>query len=246
MVVKGFFEGAGVQDFALKHIVVDEAQNFRHGGLWFEWAWNLVESESGICWVFMDFFQSAHLHGCGLNFSKLYPQEWLTEVVRNAKQIHDVMSDLIEKILQKKKKHKMETSEMVEYVTTQCTSYIQQGGPVEGTATLRSTQCAAQECCQILERDLRRDPMKYRGGLVFRSAENVLGNVIVLDSISHFSGLERRIVFCIHPVPAEKKLSSLQLSLCAASGACAKLHLLFYKDDKFFKRQVFSQEFTLT
>ncbi|XP_014815196.1 PREDICTED: LOW QUALITY PROTEIN: schlafen family member 11-like [Calidris pugnax] len=101
--------------------------------------------------------------------------------------------------------------------------------------------CSAEETLYICEnqplKKFVEDPMKYRGRLVFRSAENVLGNVIVIDSISHFSGLERRIIFHIHPVPAEKKLSSLQLSLCAASGAHTKLHLLFYK---FFKRAGFS------
>ncbi|NXJ69748.1 SLN13 protein, partial [Rostratula benghalensis] len=240
----------------VKHIVVDEAQNFRYNGFWYEWACNLVESESGICWVFMDFFQSTHLHDCGLNLSQLYPQEWLTEVVRNAKQIYNVMLDLMEKILevpeniarmpysvmkalfrQAKCAHsvpgtciekiEMETTEMVEYVTTQCTSYIKQGYPIKDIAILCSTQRAAQEFRDMLEPDLTMELLKCRVRLIFKSAEDVLENVLVLDSIRRFSGLERRIVFCIHPVPAEKKLS-LHLLLCAASRAHTKLHLLFH------------------
>ncbi|NXS98594.1 SLN11 protein, partial [Jacana jacana] len=238
----------------VKHIVVDEAQNFCNNRFWYEWACKLIESDSGICWVFMDFFQSTHLHDCSLMFSQMYPQEWLTEVVRNAKKIYNVMFDLMEKILQVPEnaarmpyavmndlfrqatcahsvsgtcieKKEMETAEMVEYVTTQCTSYIKQGYPIRDIAILCSTQRAAHEFRDMLQPLLEAELRKCRVRLIFKSAEDVLENVLVLDSIRRFSGLERRIVFCIHPVPAEKKLS-LHLLLCAASRARTKLHLL--------------------
>ncbi|NWW43679.1 SLN11 protein, partial [Pedionomus torquatus] len=243
----------------MKHIVIDEAQNFRGCGSWYTWACSIAESENGICWVFMDFFQSTHLHDIGLNFSQMYPQEWLTEVVRNAKQIYNVMFDLMDKILQEPEnihrmpygimkslfeqarcahsvsgdfteKKEMETCEMIEYVTTQFVSYVEQGYPIRDMAILCSTQRAALEFRAILEPDLKRELMKRKVKLVFKSAEDVLENVLVLDSIRRFSGLERRIVFCIHPVPAEKKLS-LHLLLCAVSRAHTKLHLLYHKDD---------------
>ncbi|NXP13951.1 SLFN8 protein, partial [Thinocorus orbignyianus] len=244
----------------VKHIVMDEAQNFRYNGSWYKLACNIVKSRNGIFWVFMDFFQSTHLQDSGLNFSQLYPQEWLTEVVRNAQPIYNVMFDLMRKILQAPEnvnrmpyhvmtalfreakcahsvsgdfieKREMETSEMVEYVTTQCISYIRQGYPLGDIAILCSTQSAAQQFRDILQLDLKRKLMKCRVRLIFKSAEEVLANVLVLDSVRRFSGLERRIVFCIHPVPAEKKLS-LHLQLCAVSRAHTKLHLLFHKDNE--------------
>ncbi|NWQ87207.1 SLN13 protein, partial [Burhinus bistriatus] len=239
----------------VKHIVVDEAQNFRpEEGNWHQCARELVKKKNGIFWVFLDFFQSTHPYSCGLNFSELYPQEWLTEVVRNAREIYNVMFGLMEEILQERntdmpykvledlfkqakcahslpgdyiKKKNMGTSEMVEYVTKQCSSYIQQGYPVKDIAILCSTQYAAHLFRQMLEPELRRQIRKCRVSLVLGSAEDVLENVIVLDSIRRFSGLERRIVFGIHPVPAQEEIS-LNLLLCVASRANTKLHLLYH------------------
>ncbi|KFQ71661.1 Schlafen family member 11, partial [Phaethon lepturus] len=236
----------------VKHIVVDEAQNFRPEENWHQRARKVVKKKSGIFWVFLDFFQSTHPYGCGLKFSELYPQEWLTKGVRNAKQIYNVMFNLMEKILQERNrympyevleelfkqaecahslsgdyvlKENMGTFEMAEYVARQCNSYIQQGYPVKDIAILCSTQHAAQEFNQILEPELRRQIRKCRVRLVLGPAENVLENIIVLDSIRRFSGLERRIVFGIHPVPAQEEVS-LNLLLCVASRANTKLHLL--------------------
>ncbi|KFV99380.1 Schlafen family member 13, partial [Eurypyga helias] len=236
----------------VKHIVVDEAQNFRSEENWYQCARELVKKKGGIFWVFLDFFQSTHPYSCGLKFSELYPQEWLTEVVRNAKQIYNVIFNLMEKILQERNtnmpyemleklfeqaecahslsgdyviKKNMETFEMAEYVTRQCNSYIQQGYPIKDIAILCSTQHAAQAFSQMLEPELRRQIRKHRVRLVLGSAEAVLENVIVLDSIRRFSGLERRIVFGIHPVPAQEEIS-LNLLLCVASRANTKLHLL--------------------
>ncbi|NXN64490.1 SLN11 protein, partial [Himantopus himantopus] len=241
----------------VKHIVVDEAQNFRpEEGNWHARAQELVKKKSGIFWVFLDFFQSTHPYGCGLNFSELYPQEWLTDVVRNAREICNVMFDLMEKILQERNtdmpykmledlfkdakcahslqgdyiiKINMGTSEMVKYVITECDRYIRQGYPVKDIAILCSTQHAARGFRQMLEPELSRQLRKRRVRLALGSAENVSENVIVLDSIRRFSGLERRIVFGIHPVPAQEEIS-LNLLLCVASRANTRLHLLYHKD----------------
>ncbi|XP_042647565.1 schlafen family member 11 isoform X2 [Tyto alba] len=245
----------------VKHIVVDEAQNFRPEENWHQCARELVKKNSGIFWVFLDFFQSTHPYGCGLKFSELYPQEWLTKVVRNAKQIFTVMFNLMEEILKERNtdmpyevleelfkqaecahslsgdyiiKNNMGTFEMAEYVARQCNSYIQQGYPIKDIAILCSTQQATQVFSQILEPELRRQIRKCRVRLVLKLAENVLDNVIVLDSIRRFSGLERRIVFVIHPIPAQVEIS-LNLLLCAASRANTKLHLLYHKEKTFLR-----------
>ncbi|XP_010162839.1 schlafen family member 11, partial [Antrostomus carolinensis] len=243
----------------VKHIVVDEAQNFRPEENWYQCAWELVKGKNGNLWVFMDFFQSSHLYGCGLNFSELYPQEWLTEVVRNAKQIYNIMFNLMEQILQERKtdmpyevlellfkqaecahsfsgdciiKKNMGIFEMAEYVTRQCNGYIQQGHPVSDIAILCNTQQDAQHFRNVLELELGRQTRKCQVRLVLGQAENVLDNVIVLDSIRRFSGLERRIVFGIHPVPSQEELS-LHLLLCLASRANTKLHVLYHTEKTF-------------
>ncbi|XP_009946470.1 PREDICTED: schlafen family member 11-like, partial [Leptosomus discolor] len=236
----------------VKHIVVDEAQNFRPEENWYQRARELVKKKNGVFWVFLDFFQSTHPYGCGLQFSELYPQEWLTKVVRNAKQIYNVMFNLMEEILRERKtdmpyevleelfkqaecahslsgdyiiKKDMGTFEMAEYVARQCNSYVQQGYPIKDVAILCSTQEAAQVFREIVEPELKRQMRKCRARLVLGLAENVLENVIVVDSIRRFSGLERRIVFAVHPVPAQEEIS-LNLLLCVASRANTKLHLL--------------------
>ncbi|NXT41961.1 SLN13 protein, partial [Pelecanoides urinatrix] len=245
----------------VKHIVVDEAQNFRPDEAqnfrpeedWHKRAQELVKKKNGIFWIFLDFFQSTHPYGCGLEFSELYPQEWLTKVVRNAKKIYNFMFERMEKILQVRntcmpyevleklfeeaecahsvsgdyvERRNMETSEMVQYVTRQCNSYIQQGYTMKDIAILCSTQHAAQVFSQILQPELERQIRKCRMRLVLGTAENVLENVIVIDSIRRFSGLERRIVFGINPVPLQEEVS-LNLLLCVASRANTKFHLLY-------------------
>uniref|UniRef100_A0A8C4V190 Uncharacterized protein n=1 Tax=Falco tinnunculus TaxID=100819 RepID=A0A8C4V190_FALTI len=47
----------------VKHIVVDEAQNFQSEGNWHQCAWELVKKKSGIFWVFLDFVQFTHTYG---------------------------------------------------------------------------------------------------------------------------------------------------------------------------------------
>ncbi|XP_071621788.1 schlafen family member 11-like [Heliangelus exortis] len=243
----------------VKHVVVDEAQNFRSEENWHGRAQELVRKNNGIFWVFMDFFQTTHPYDCGLNFSELYPQEWLTKVVRNAKNICKFMFDRMEEILKERKillpygvleelfkqaecahsfsgdceiKTDMETSEMVTYVTRECSAYFKQGYSARDIAVLCSTEPAAQMFCLDLEPELKRQVRKCKVRLSLGSAVNVSENVIVLDSIRRFSGLERRIVFCIHPNPAQQEIF-LHLLLCAASRAQTKFHLLYHKEKTF-------------
>ncbi|XP_051491284.1 schlafen family member 9-like isoform X2 [Apus apus] len=250
----------------VKHIVVDEAQNFRSEQDWYRRAQELVKKKKGIFWVFMDFFQTTHPYDCGLNFSELYPQEWLTKMVRNAKEICSVMFDLMEKILKERKTHvpyevlgellkeatcahslpgdyiekqQMETYEMVKYVITNCHSYLRQGYRLKDIAILCSTEPAASTFRWSLATELERQKRKSNVRLVLGSAEGVSRNCIVLDSIRRFSGLERRIVFCIHPVPAQEEVSC-NLLLCAASRAHSKLHVLYHREEMFLRDMSFN------
>ncbi|NXE96668.1 SLN13 protein, partial [Menura novaehollandiae] len=238
----------------VKHIVIDEAQNFRRDeGDWFQHARSIVKQRGGVLWVFLDFFQTTYPHDCGLDFSKLYPQEWLTKVVRNGKQIYDFMFNLMEKILRARDiavpyevlgkllnqaecahslsgdytvKVNTKVDELAEYVTKHCKSYIEQGYRLRDIAILCSTWHAAEEFRLLLQPQLERQINKCRVRNFLGLAENVLEDIIVLDSIRRFSGLERRIVFVIHPNAQQAHILP-NLLLCAVSRANNKLHLLF-------------------
>ncbi|NXY21673.1 SLN13 protein, partial [Atrichornis clamosus] len=238
----------------VKHIVVDEAQNFRRDeGDWFQRARSIVKETGGTFWVFLDFFQTTYPCNCGLNFSKLYPREWLTKVVRNAKQIYDYMFNLMENVMKARNidvpyevlenllnqaecahslsgdctiKVNMKADELAEYVTRNCKSYIHQGYRLRDIAILCSTWRAAKEFRLVLKPQLERQLNKCRVRRVLGLAENVLEDIIVLDSIRRFSGLERRIVFVIDPYAQHKQIFP-SLLLCAVSRANTKLHLLY-------------------
>ncbi|NWU85172.1 SLN13 protein, partial [Onychorhynchus coronatus] len=237
----------------VKHIVVDEAQNFRHDeGDWYQHARSIVKRSGGIFWVFADFFQTTYPCDWGLDFSKMYPQEWLTKMVRNAKEIcHvmltlmgeilktctiDVLCEVLEKLLKQAeynhsfpgsfRKQKMTSGELAKYVAEQCKSYLEQGYPLRDIAILCSTQDAAKMFRIELQPELEKQLSKRRVRRALGAAEDIAKDVIVLDSIRRFSGLERTIVFVIHPYTPQQQLCD-NLVLCAVSRANAKVHLLY-------------------
>ncbi|CAM5111345.1 unnamed protein product [Natator depressus] len=89
----------------VKHLVIDEAQNFQSkDGDWYRMAEQITEGndhcEPGVLWIFLDYLQTSHTFPCGLPHpSEQYPQEWLTKGVRNATQIYDIMAQEMEKIV---------------------------------------------------------------------------------------------------------------------------------------------------
>ncbi|NXF80146.1 SLN13 protein, partial [Sclerurus mexicanus] len=237
----------------VKHIVVDEAQNFRlDEGHWYQHARSIVKKTDGIFWVFLDFFQTTHPYGCGLNLSKMYPQEWLTKMVRNAKGICHIMLNLMQKILQERNinipyewlkellkeaecahslsgcffmEENIKAGQLVEYVTKHCKSYLEQGYPLRDIAILCSTQCAAEDFRLALQPKLKKEISKCRMRNALGVVEDVSEDVIVVDSIRRFSGLERRIVFVIHPNTLQEQIVD-NLVLCAVSRANTQVHLL--------------------
>ncbi|NXF12258.1 SLN13 protein, partial [Smithornis capensis] len=237
----------------VKHIVVDEAQNFRRDeGDWYQRARSIVKERGGVFWVFLDFFQITYPHDCGLKFSEMYPREWLTKMVRNAKEIchfifklmeeiiqarnMDLPYDLLEDLFKKakcthslhgcKRKENIKADELVKYVTKECKSYLELGYRPGDIAILCSTQSAAQEFRGELQPELREQLRKFRVRSYLGEAEDVLRNLIVVDSIRRFSGLERKIVFVIHPYSPQEHIIP-HLVLCAVSRANTQLHLLY-------------------
>ncbi|NWR38681.1 SLN13 protein, partial [Tachuris rubrigastra] len=237
----------------VKHIVVDEAQNFRRDeGDWYQRARSIVKRSGGIFWVFVDFFQTTYPCDCGLYFAKMDPLEWLTKMVRNAKEICHVMLNLMRGIIQTRnidmpcevleellkqaecahslsgsfREQNIRSDELAKYVAEHCKSYLEHGYRLGNIAILCSTQPAAEHFRRELQPELERQLSKCRVKLTLGLAEDISKNVIVLDSIRRFSGLERTIVFVIHPYTAQGQLFD-NLVLCAVSRANTKVHLLY-------------------
>lgn len=235
---------------SVKHIIVDEAQNFRdEDGPWYEKALALTTHRNGrgIFWVFIDQFQTSHTGSSGfpgIDFQD--PKEELTIVVRNAKKIHNVVLEHVNKSVQSGKegssflkrlaqsakcnhsfegeveiKHKMTQKEIVSKIAEQIQLYIDEGYEAKDIAILCSTHKECEWYLCSLQAKFKRDIVK---------AENILEDAIVLDSLRRFSGLERTIVFAINPVPhpSQSELTS-NIVVCVASRARTKLHI-FYED----------------
>ncbi|XP_032563507.1 schlafen family member 13-like isoform X2 [Chiroxiphia lanceolata] len=235
----------------VKHIVVDEAQNFRRDeGDWYQRARSIVERSGGIFWVFLDFFQTTYPYDCGLDFSKMDPQEWLTKMVRNAEEICCFMLNLMRKIHQTRnigmpyevlgellkqaecahslpgsfREHNIRPDELAKHVAELCKSYLDEGYSLRDIAILCSTQHEAEQFREKLQHELERQLRKRRVRRALGLAEDVSKNVIVIDSIRRFSGLERRIVFVIDPFTVQGQIFD-NLVLCAVSRANTKVHL---------------------
>ncbi|XP_077168409.1 schlafen family member 9-like [Paroedura picta] len=89
---------------SVKHIIIDEAQNFRsEEDDWYEKAVKITQAAAhkpGVLWIFLDYLQKTHPMDCGLPPPNLQqPQEWLTVGVRNATKIYDAMKEQMQRIL---------------------------------------------------------------------------------------------------------------------------------------------------
>nr|XP_023959259.1 schlafen family member 13 [Chrysemys picta bellii]XP_042706271.1 schlafen family member 13 [Chrysemys picta bellii] len=245
----------------VKHIVIDEAQNFRsEEGDWYSKAQCITQGrdhcEPGVLWIFLDYLQTSHPFPCGLPHpSKQYPQEWLTIGVRNATQIYNTMVQEMRNIVDYPQidipferlrmllnkagcghplpgvctvKENLKEDEIATYVIATCRQYFRSGYSGKDIAILCSTMKEKDRYHCILQPRMRAMMRHFRLDAVFITADNVLGQGIVLDSIRRFSGLERNIVFGINPVPVptQEKISE-NLKLCVASRANLQLHLLY-------------------
>uniref|UniRef100_A0A8B9ZKA1 Schlafen family member 13 n=1 Tax=Anas platyrhynchos TaxID=8839 RepID=A0A8B9ZKA1_ANAPL len=90
----------------VKHIIIDEAQNFQVGeGDWYQKALDLTSSphlpEPGFLWIFLDYLQTSHSFSTGLPEPRWHdPVESLTKVVRNANSIFCYLKTKMEKIVE--------------------------------------------------------------------------------------------------------------------------------------------------
>ncbi|XP_019279504.2 schlafen family member 5-like isoform X1 [Panthera pardus] len=87
----------------IKHIIIDEAQNFRtEDGDWYEKAKAITQRKKdcpGILWIFLDYFQTTHLSSSGLPaLTAQYPREELTRVIRNADPIAKYLQEVMQEV----------------------------------------------------------------------------------------------------------------------------------------------------
>uniref|UniRef100_A0A8C5MZG7 Schlafen AlbA-2 domain-containing protein n=1 Tax=Leptobrachium leishanense TaxID=445787 RepID=A0A8C5MZG7_9ANUR len=237
----------------VKHIIVDEAQNFqleKNEVNWYEKANKLFQNagDSNIFCVFMDYFQTSHNFANGLPPIGFQSKERLTKVIRNCTEIHNFMLEPLEQIVDNSNTsratyleellresecshnidgfcihHSLDESGIIKYVTGQCIEYMYTGYSPQDIAILCNTVDDANDYKEKLSETMR----KHR--LQLQDASAVHRNVIVLDSVRRFSGLERNIVFVIDPVPSVNRIKD-NLLVCAASRAIMKLHVLYKKN----------------
>ncbi|NXF29672.1 SLFN9 protein, partial [Nyctibius bracteatus] len=240
----------------VKHIIVDEAQNFQDGeGDWHSKALALTSSpdlpEPGFFWIFLDYLQTSHCFPTGLPEAAWHdPVESLTKVVRNANSIYSFVKGRMEKIV------KCPTvnipKQRLEKLLCRATCAHAVQGCIEKVRDLDRNGIAkyvAEQCCTYLkkgysEKDIAilcyRDEevraysgilasamKKAKSNILLRKIEGEVGKHAILDSIRRFSGLERSIVFGIIPHPLPFQNEILSnILVCVASRANLNLHLL--------------------
>ncbi|OCT94990.1 hypothetical protein XELAEV_18012675mg [Xenopus laevis] len=241
----------------IRHIIIDEAQNFQ--GDWYKKAMKIhrAAGKTSVFWVFLDYFQSSHPYETGLPEVENQNKEFLTKVVRNAGDIYDFMKKAMTDIVNAKAsdlflKNIMERCEcshsvpgtcvvleenldrqkIVAYIANKCKEYLHKGYSERDIAILCNTASDVEGYKNDLIEKMRKGRLNN-----FKDAGSILDNCIVIDSIRRFSGLERLVVFVIHPVPVQAEIKS-NILLCAASRAQTNLYVL-YEKSHFVRRNYF-------
>ncbi|XP_067864068.1 schlafen family member 13-like isoform X2 [Heptranchias perlo] len=244
----------------VKHIVVDEAQNFRvtSGGNWYKKAERIRKAKEthpngpGVFWIFMDYFQTSHPYRNGLpSLQDQDPKEELTRGVRNARNIHEVIRSHMNKIIElrnNKMEHEfltklskaaicghsclglvdepahMTREEIAKYIGAKIKDYLKAGYAPKQIAILCNTEAACSNYTELLKCELTALELDA----LLAKADEKPDDYIVLDSIRRFSGLERTIVFGIHPVPHPKQSEvTPNILVCLASRAMTQLYVLY-------------------
>ncbi|MBN3325767.1 SLN13 protein, partial [Atractosteus spatula] len=236
----------------VKHIVVDEAQNFRvEDGDWYGKAKGITcqdsreDSDPGLLWIFLDYFQKSHPYEDGMpNIACQTPKLELTVGVRNSRRIHNFILEVMKEAnegkslrqLQKMsekatcahsfqgvfEKYTKNKKEIGEFVLNKIVTLLDNGYTQKDIAVLCSTDNDVQMYLPVLG---------FRKKSIYHVKANDVGtNAIVLDSIRRFSGLESKIVFVINPV-VQPNQSAVEktLLISAVSRAQTQLYLLYLK-----------------
>ncbi|XP_042686334.1 schlafen family member 5-like [Centrocercus urophasianus] len=238
----------------VKHIIIDEAQNFRdEDGDWYGKALALTSpehSEPGFLWIFLDYLQTTHCFSTGLPPPKQHdPVEMLNKVVRNASSIYYKLKDIMEEIVENPAIGNLQARLRRLVRTATCAHGVQGNFEI-----VRNKKCyeiveyVAKHCHHYLrsgysEKDIA--ILCYNSDVVMMYSE-ILREALrkskilprqmgegpeectVLDSFRRFAGLERKIVFAIIPCPLpyhHEVLNNILVSV--ASRANLNMHLLY-------------------
>ncbi|XP_019837919.2 schlafen family member 11 [Bos indicus] len=241
----------------IQHIIIDEAQNFRtEDGEWYRKAKTITQRDVDcprILWIFLDYFQTSHMERIGLPaLSAQYPREELTRVVRNAGQIAGYLQRVLQKVRKNPPcnipheplkmclkaewaqdvqgtlniKKNLTLNAIVTHVADTCKLLFERGYSPKDVAVLVSTAKDVEKYRQKLLQAMRK-----KGIMCLTNESDVEGDHVVLDSVRRFSGLERSIVFGIHPSTVEPAILHNVL-VCLASRANQQLHILWQRKDK--------------
>ncbi|XP_010337959.3 schlafen family member 11 [Saimiri boliviensis] len=239
----------------IQHIIIDEAQNFRtEDGDWYGKAKTITQRAKngpGILWIFLDYFQTSHLDHSGLPpLSEQYPREELTRIVRNADPIakylqkemqvirnnpsFNIPPGSLEVLLEAewsqgvqgnlKIENHFTVEQIVTYVANKCKHFFERGYSPKDVAVLVSTTREVERYKYELLKALRK-----KRAVQLSDACDILSDHIMLDSVRRFSGLERNIVFGIHPRTAELPLLH-NILVCLASRAKQHLYIFLCGD----------------
>ncbi|XP_072574437.1 schlafen family member 13-like [Paramormyrops kingsleyae] len=239
----------------IKHIIVDEAQNFRReGGDWYKKARQIVKPGNGVLWVFLDYFQLSHTEPDGLpSPSRQTNKSILDKSLRNSVAVHKEVCQKLDRIRVSKAKRKRDVKEHMERMcrqkncmhslpgyyeeiittkkeklsrlTSLLKKLLRQGNSPKDIAILGSTLTSANRVRQEI------NSLTQEINLPLGSTKNLDKNVVVVDSIRRFSGLERNIVILINPVVQlhDRKLKE-HLLVSGFSRARIQLYVIFVKE----------------
>ncbi|KFV47508.1 Schlafen family member 13, partial [Gavia stellata] len=240
----------------VKHIIIDEAQNFQDGdGDWYNKALRLTSAshlrEPGFFWIFLDYLQKSHCFLTGLPEATWHdPVESLTNVVRNANSIYSYLKEKMEMIV------KYPTlnipKQRLENLLCRATCAHTVQGCIKIVRKLDRNGVAkyvAEHCHTYLKRGysnkdiailcytdeevraywdiLASEMSKSKSKILLRKMGEGPEEHTILDSVRRFSGLERSIVFGIIPQSFPFQKELLtNILVCVASRANLNLHLL--------------------
>ncbi|XP_035280949.1 schlafen family member 13-like isoform X2 [Anguilla anguilla] len=230
----------------VQHIIVDEGQNFRaEDGDWIQKARNIVK-ENGVFWVFLDYFQQSHITRSGLPPLPSQSKAYLCTIVRNSKQVSERLKKEIDGICKSFTKtnqlanhlksmfsklrfihsfsgsyvvEKMAERKVVPYLRNKLYHLLDDGRSSKDIAILCSTQ-KDRDKIQLALESKRSGPR-----ICFTSAEDMDSDVVVLDSIRRFSGLERNIVILIDP-QAHPSQCEVEKNLLVGAISRARIQLI--------------------
>lgn len=113
---------------------------------------------------------------------------------------------------------------IVTHVADTCKLLFERGYSPKDVAVLVSTTKDVEKYRQKLLQ-----AMRDKGIECLTNESDVRGDHMVLDSVRRFSGLERSIVFGIHPSTVEPAIL-YNILVCLASRANQQLHILWQRD----------------